>query len=43
MTLYYFMLGFEALLVLLVTAYLFRKILFFYRNRRERKQGNSQS
>lgn len=40
MTLYYFLLGFEALVVLLVSAYLFRKIFQFYRNRRERKQGN---
>ncbi len=40
MTLYYLILGVEALIVLLVSVYLIRKIFNLYRSRQERKKSN---
>ena len=40
MTVYYLILGFEALVVLLISFFLFRKIFSLYRDRRERKRNS---
>jgi hypothetical protein len=40
MTLFYLMLGLEILVVLLVSAFLFRKVYTMYRERKERKRNN---